>query len=502
MQEQNFEKQVQHKLEELSLTPSVPVWQKVEKEIREKKKRRRAIVFWLFPLLLGTGMFWGIKLLTTINDHQVSKIVTPNTQIENKQSLNPSNKESATNTEKQPITAISINPKAPTETTKSLSSDEAAQNSSSATVKTNVRPPATPDKSILISQEKTDHTKPIGKLSNKSAIIARAKKQVSPTQPLKQKNTTTVVPGEAILLPAISEPTQDVTTGYITEITADPASNSITKTQPLDQLISIKEGELKPTIISDSIQNKKGQEKVRKWSWTAQASYGIASLQTDFLSKAFGTPLAMSDPLSNAGFPSTTPTPAAFQPSRMENGAALHVGIAVKRNIDKRFSTTAGFQYSYLTLKNSVGQTVVRDTMIFRSASVDMVLSQFYRPVQTNSQLQEYVNKYHFLELPLGIEWKVNRRLPLHLQTGLSLAYLFKTNALVYDPNARIYYQNNDLFSKMQLQFFSGVTYNVWQHKNLSIQVGPYLQFGLTSLEKENKNHHLLSTGLKTAFSF
>jgi hypothetical protein len=92
--------------------------------------------------------------------------------------------------------------------------------------------------------------------------------------------------------------------------------------------------------------------------------------------------------------------------------------------------------------------------------------------------------------------------LPLLLQTGLSLSYLFKTNALVYDPNARIYYQNNDLFSKMQLQFFSGFTCKVWQHKNLGIHAGPYLQYGLTNLEKGNTNHHLLSTGLKAALTF
>jgi hypothetical protein len=35
MQEQNFEKQVQKKMEELSFTPSEPVWQKVEEEIRK-----------------------------------------------------------------------------------------------------------------------------------------------------------------------------------------------------------------------------------------------------------------------------------------------------------------------------------------------------------------------------------------------------------------------------------------------------------------------------------
>src|SRR5690242_18897209 len=57
MQENNFEKSVQQKLDELQLTPSEPVWQKVEAAI--KKRRERRLVFWLLPTLLLTGgLFW------------------------------------------------------------------------------------------------------------------------------------------------------------------------------------------------------------------------------------------------------------------------------------------------------------------------------------------------------------------------------------------------------------------------------------------------------------
>lgn len=46
-----FEKQVQQKLNELRLTPTPPVWEKVEAQIRTKKDRRR--LFLLLPLLLA-----------------------------------------------------------------------------------------------------------------------------------------------------------------------------------------------------------------------------------------------------------------------------------------------------------------------------------------------------------------------------------------------------------------------------------------------------------------
>src|SRR5829696_7980647 len=51
-----FEKEVQKKMEELNLSPSAPVWEKIKLEVMPEKKRRRAI-FWVFfgLLILGGG---------------------------------------------------------------------------------------------------------------------------------------------------------------------------------------------------------------------------------------------------------------------------------------------------------------------------------------------------------------------------------------------------------------------------------------------------------------
>src|SRR5688572_16358608 len=52
-----FEKQVQQKLNELQLRPTPAVWTEVEKQIRKEKKRRRIIIFWwLLPVLLTGGI--------------------------------------------------------------------------------------------------------------------------------------------------------------------------------------------------------------------------------------------------------------------------------------------------------------------------------------------------------------------------------------------------------------------------------------------------------------
>ena len=74
MQEQNFEKQVQKKLEELNLLPSDSVWKKVEEQIREKKDRRK-IFFWLIPFALLCG---GIYFYSTGHDATIKKRNTIN----------------------------------------------------------------------------------------------------------------------------------------------------------------------------------------------------------------------------------------------------------------------------------------------------------------------------------------------------------------------------------------------------------------------------------------
>src|SRR5690242_13187195 len=50
----DFEKQVQQKMEELKFTPSDAVWLEVQRQIRQRRDRRRLLMWWLlFPLLTG-----------------------------------------------------------------------------------------------------------------------------------------------------------------------------------------------------------------------------------------------------------------------------------------------------------------------------------------------------------------------------------------------------------------------------------------------------------------
>ena len=65
MQENEFEKQVQQKMDELKLHPSNAVWQKIEVQIKKEKKRRWMLIF--FPIILIGSLYGGYVLLNRNN---------------------------------------------------------------------------------------------------------------------------------------------------------------------------------------------------------------------------------------------------------------------------------------------------------------------------------------------------------------------------------------------------------------------------------------------------
>ena len=74
----NFEKGVREKMDELKFEPSEPVWQNIEKQIRNKKDRRR-LIFWI-PLLILL-LSGGVWLLYNTGNDQVAATTKTSDQI-------------------------------------------------------------------------------------------------------------------------------------------------------------------------------------------------------------------------------------------------------------------------------------------------------------------------------------------------------------------------------------------------------------------------------------
>src|SRR6266498_2919518 len=97
-----FEKQVQQKMEELKLVPSEPVWQKVEMQIRKKKDRRR-LIFWIpfLVLLLGGGLWTVINHYSNQASYNKGNNVAEKNKSADQNSITTSTKTTDKKTEDQ-----------------------------------------------------------------------------------------------------------------------------------------------------------------------------------------------------------------------------------------------------------------------------------------------------------------------------------------------------------------------------------------------------------------
>ena len=131
------------------------------------------------------------------------------------------------------------------------------------------------------------------------------------------------------------------------------------------------------------------------------------------------------------------------------------------------------------------------------------MVENFY-PVSSGERMEPYKNSYHFLELPVGINWQVMKSIPLQLETGFRIGRLIKTNALHYDSQQSIYYEDEQLFKRTQFSFYTGLSYRIFKMNKASLYIGPKAQFQLTNLLPKNDygKQHLYFTGVETRISF
>jgi len=76
----DFERDIQNRLEELKLRPSAEVWQRVAADIR-KKKRRRVLAFFLFFFLLLTGGYAGMQFFSGTGDGTGNSTLTQSPSV-------------------------------------------------------------------------------------------------------------------------------------------------------------------------------------------------------------------------------------------------------------------------------------------------------------------------------------------------------------------------------------------------------------------------------------
>ncbi|RYZ31069.1 MAG: hypothetical protein EOO10_00450 [Chitinophagaceae bacterium] len=469
----SFEKEVLKKMEELNLTPTAPVWQKIELEIRPEKKRRRAFFWLFFGLLFLGGGFFTYKLF------QPAKQSTSQLKVPDK----------ITNT-KTPIAPTPLEENKVTSTEKEKEYNPAT-GPSSIDKKTGAFKPG----NIAFLEPKK--AVPSGKKNNNSRSISKVpvttnKLDVALKDPV--KNTTSIdkeifeQPQTEISKepkPELPKDIQTINRDTVVVTTITALKDSISQQQEAKQ----------PSISTDTSAKKKI---VLNNKWKKKINIAIGSSGYGSISVFKG--YAMADANGSPSPATGVGNGIISKPSDIKNGVAYSAGFALARKLSEHIEVSLGLQYTHYSTTINVGTNRRSDT-ILQSGAGSFAANQYYTNTNANNK---YVNRFHTLELPVTISYKPVLKWPVLLSVGAAYGQLLSTNALTYSGTANLYYQDKGNYVHQMLPLFSSIEAELFGKKRTSFRIGPIMQYNLLKIKKENTGNdsHLVFAGIKSSIIF
>jgi outer membrane protein with beta-barrel domain len=456
-----FEKNVRRIMERLRVQPSDEVWQHVEEQIRENKRKRRIIFFIIFSLiglaLAGYGIF-NFPGKSGGKSELANARMKPAVKEEN----NPTQQTTA-DADKAIQTIPTYN-----ETGKTTNRVRIATLAQTFTV--NIRMSKNVNRSFV--EEKSPD-----ELENAAPEISSIEK----TQIL--VDTTQLVNSKRLLFkndPPTPWDSQNKT------VNPDTPSAQLSN----DSTASKTSG--KATAVKKPQMNNQG-----KWKWGMNISLGASTITQDafsFKGTSYSDAYAYSAPGSATG---GGPMSGVFYgPSGNKAAFAFKAGFHAKNEISARSCVSAGLMYAYLADKIKVGLGGASNLSSGSSRSA------YYSGTPQNT----YTEHFHFIELPLTYDWRMsnNSNRYFSLTGGMSGSYLVSTNALVYDTAQQgVYYQDKSLFTRMHFNLMAGTAYHAATAKT-EFAIGPQFSFDLTKLIKNDvdKRKYFLFISLDTRIFF
>ncbi|PZR26982.1 MAG: hypothetical protein DI535_12490 [Citrobacter freundii] len=506
MPDSEFDKQVQEELQGLRLRPSAAVWENVEKEIRRKKRRRVAILFWLVAAI-GLLGYSGYRLTqrqeTTLAANPVPAAGRPEQQPPASASTN-----SSTPTDKQPAKSNLPNgalqdqdgavnsrtdhttesaPSTPSIVDNNKTADKKSNNTNS-NFSHNISP-------LKQKQQQADITKKHSRNGHSTdprtvIVNGRTQKQRPGKFPVQKSDSPETEGSLAETNGSAKDPATAVTNNGnevkpVTPITTDTETTELHKDSAVAQV------EKKDSIAEVKAPVVKKQGKTSKIKWALDLAVGASGpIKSPFL---LGTEKSNSDrnyssPANQGGIWGPVPPAGGFGPvyvprSDIKPGPAARIGVLAEFPVSKRISLSTGLQYQYQS--NNIRIGYYKDTSLVFSNYASQMVS--VRAVYQGSQQKTFTNRYHYLQVLFNFHWQMNnsKKLPLMLNTGFTAGYLLSSNGLVYDSlQGGIYYHDNNAFNRFQLSFSTGVSFRFNTKGAFQWSVGPEFNMGLRRLVK------------------
>ena len=486
-----FEKQVQEKMGELNLVPSTPVWERIEKEIKEKKQKRRFLLW--FPLLAGILILAGYFSLRVMNSGPSSQPVSATTNS-NSKSLpsTPASKESLSSTSTpsdpgqaghKPASMPGVPAAAPPHQTSRETSHQDQKRSTTETGKVNANDPSAREQapgntSGLSTHKKVSSTK----RSSGNLHAVQQNKKNAKSSSASEGSADTGVTSDHLH-------TENTNTDSVSMITNKPSNVSQSDTSVMKVSDS---AAIKPT--PDSVATKEIAKPVvvrkRKWHIGVGAGVGFSTITNGvgiYVDKA--APVYSSAPQSFSQYP-----PLAESESRQStrDGVALTASLILQRNLTKKLNLITGVGYVYNSYRSYIGTLIARADATAISGTITSATSRtFYtnRPSSGN----EYVNEFHFVRIPVALSFRPFNSFPVFVDGGVSVQHLVASDALVYNPLSNVYYKDRSLLIKTQATANVGMGYHFFIGK-MEMIAGPEFSYGLTPIDKRENKHFLNAT--------
>jgi len=452
MHENNFEKQVKEKMDQLGFNPTDAVWTRVDLEINKEKRKRRPL-FWIFffsGLILGAA---GVYTVMQMNIPSRSKM-----PIQAKSIASHHENVIKENPERQ-SRAVETNLKR-ANTTSSIFSGSLGKKRDQESVNNRSTLTGNTDSNV-------EGTKPAGnnfeKDKREPEIVDNKENEIGLSS-----NANKIAAGDLAVVSDSKQQKTDkpLTTDSISEIKSVVSPNQKLKTSP--------------------------------WSFAITATAGFSSNNQSLfqsINAANSSYYAYSPSNSFVGGPSPSP----YLPSELEPGFSFGAGVMVNRKLSKRIAISSGLEYHYYSTKIHTGSGLDSSRFVYAANGQVALVNSFYQ----GGQAQSYTNQYHFVSLPLILTFQLNKstKNPINWEAGFSFSWLLATNALHFDPNANVYFKNNQLFNKTQWNAVTAVMVGFPVHTH-TFELGPQLQYGLSGLLNTNtvNQGHLFYLGLKMSF--
>jgi hypothetical protein len=457
MKENEFEKQVRHKLDAFQLQPGDAIWQKLQLEFAKGKERKRKYVILSFLLvtLLGSALMLNdLKQLTGATN----KIIENKTVEKLLQEGAANNLQSPPQPKEKPTQPVSF-------TSNNFTGKKKQQQNIIALTDNKISDDKITGKTRGIIKVKVISTI-IGEDTNTLNKDVTAEKEKSG---FTDRIVTNKIKPNISADDAVKVNEHDIFDKAQSGNKNTAVENKINQTDQADTLITASLNTAIVKEIKEQIKaNQTGQKKEIKKLWTTSLSMaaGWSSTGNKYLNKNRAVNF------DNSGTQSIPNGSNYYQPSSTKAGISFSAAFEVSRPLLAKTYLSIGLQYQLLTTSISTGD---KDTAQLSSGEVNKSL---FKAGSNN----RYTSIYHFISIPVSFSTQIAtiKKREINLTAGVNISRLIHTNALQFDNVQNSYYRNNSIFNKTQVGFSAAFVINLAGKNKAPFYIGPDFYYSLT----------------------